>query len=302
MNADYQLLMIRPCSFGYNEQTAVNNAFQNKPSQEGGIQEKALAEFDRLVTLLKAHQIEVFVIEDTLIPMTPDSIFPNNWISFHAEKTAILYPLFAPNRREERKVGVIKSLTDAFQIKRLLNWTQYEHDGNYLEGTGSLVLDRERQIAYACLSPRTSHMLVQKFCREMNYRPVIFEAEDENGLAIYHTNVMMCVGNTFAVACLECIPDVNDRSMLVTELENSGKEIIEISFAQMKHFAGNMLQVQNKLAKKYLVMSTRAYQSLDRQQIDRLNHHNEIVHADLATIEHYGGGGARCMLAEINRC
>ncbi len=291
------ILMIAPIQFGYNEQTAVNNSFQQKT--EVDIQQKALNEFNSFVLLLRSHGISVTVIKDTLHPITPDAIFPNNWISFHEDNCVVLYPMFAPNRRLERKPGIIQALQNSFLINKIIDLTKYEEQGKFLEGTGSMVLDREHKMAYACLSRRTDPSLVNEFCRIMGYTSLCFEATDVHNKALYHTNVMMCIGDTFAVICLEAIRDIAQRNEVENALINSGKKIIPITLDQMIRFAGNMLQVINDKQEKLLVMSTQAFQSLTPDQIEQLLTFNQILHAPLNHIEAAGGGSARCMMAEI---
>lgn len=292
------LLMIRPVHFSYNVQTAANNSFQQQ-SNDTAVPEKATQEFDNLVELLLNRGIDVTVIQDSAMPHTPDSIFPNNWISFHSDGTVCLYPMFAENRRRERKPQVLSELAKKFEINNTIDFTEQEERQLYLEGTGSMVLDRENKLAYACLSVRTDENVLQQFCDEMGYQPVVFTAVDENGLAIYHTNVMMCVADKYVVICLDCIEDEVDRENVQLTILASGKEIIPISYNQLNHFAGNMLQVKDFNNKKYLVMSSQAYYSLGEIQKIQLNNFNEILHADISTIEYNGGGSARCMMAEV---
>lgn len=290
--------MIRPVRFGFNAETAVNNAFQLNSSEEG-TQEKALEEFDRFVALLRANGIDVTVVEDTVEPHTPDSIFPNNWVSFHEDGSLLLYPMFAENRRMERKEHVLDVISQKFNVKNKIDLSAYEQQHLFLEGTGSMVLDRDNKIAYACLSPRTDAQLLDRFCEQQGYLPVVFTAVDGNGQPIYHTNVMMCVADEYAVICTACIADEEERKKVTASLTRHGKEIIDISFEQVNHFAGNMLQVNNAEGKKFLVMSSQAYNHLRIQQILAIEHYNPILHSDIATIETNGGGSARCMMAEV---
>ena len=296
-NTQY-ILMIRPVHFGYNAETAVNNTFQVETNDEG-VQEKALQEFDALSLLLKKNGVDITVVNDTPDPHTPDSIFPNNWISFHEDGKVIFYPMYAENRRRERKPGVLNAITGKFTIKEETDLTRFEKDNFFLEGTGSMVLDRENKIAYACLSPRTDKKILNIFCEITAYEPVIFNAVDSFGNKIYHTNVMMCVGDTFVVICLDSIHNPDERSTVESAIKNSGKDIIPISMDQMNHFAGNMLQLQNNQQEKILVMSSQAYQSLSPQQVSLLEKKGRIIHSPIDTIEKNGGGSARCMIAEI---
>lgn len=291
--------MIRPVNFAFNSQTAVNNAFQ-VASNDIDVQQKAIKEFDAFVDKLRSKNIDVIVVNDTPEPYTPDSIFPNNWISFHNSGDVVLYPMFAENRRLERKPNVIAEIKCKFSLGNVIDLSRYELQHKYLEGTGSLVLDRDKHIAYACLSPRTDMELFNEFCHKMKYDPVMFHAVDANSDAIYHTNVMMCVGDEFVVICMESIADAGERKTVADKIVASGKEIINISHEQMNHFAGNMLQVNDAHGKKYLVMSTQAYKSMTRDQIEKLQSYNEIIYSSLDTIEKNGGGSARCMMAEVH--
>jgi hypothetical protein len=276
----------------------VNNAFQIAGADTAA-QEKAEREFDHFVTVLRSNGVEVTVINDTPEPHTPDSIFPNNWISFHEPDTICLYPMFAENRRHERKSTVIQQIQQTFAVTNTFDFTGYENDQLFLEGTGSMVLDRDHKIAYACLSPRTHQQVLDDFCKKMGYRPVLFTAVDGAGKPIYHTNVMMCVADRYVVICLESLPNHAEYQMVQETIGKTGKGLINISFEQMNHFAGNMLQVQNKAGEKLLIMSTQAYESLHADQIKKLESYNRILHASLKTIETNGGGSARCMMAEV---
>ena len=291
--------MIRPVNFTFNAETAVNNAFQ-VAGADAGAQHKALSEFERFVELLRHNGVDVTVVGDSPEPYTPDSIFPNNWISFHRDATVCLYPMYAANRRLERKPGVLDLLARKFRIDATLDFSGYEERGLFLEGTGSMVLDRDKHIAYACLSPRTDKEVLLDFCRKMGYTPEVFIARDGSGRDIYHTNVMMCVGDRFVVVCLDSLPIPSQRQHLEAAIRASGKTLIPISLDQMNHFAGNMLQVENQQGEKLLVMSSQAYASLTPAQIAQLGSFNRILHSSLTTIETNGGGSARCMLAEIH--
>lgn len=302
MQATSTVLMIEPIAFGYNAQTAQNNYFQVN-SEDASTQSQALEEFQNFVAKLRDKGIQVITVKDTLEPHTPDSIFPNNWVSFGADGTVVLYPMYAPNRRDERRMDIIEDLKNqGFQVKELVDFTTAEQDQKFLEGTGSMIFDHEHRIAYGSLSLRLDEGLFREFCEKFNYTPVVFHSFQTAGnerLPIYHTNVMMCVADRFAVICLDCIDDVQDRQNVVESLKNTGKDIIEISESQMQNFAGNMLQVRNQEGKTFLVMSQSAYQSLTAEQIARIEQYSEILYADLHTIETNGGGSARCMLAEV---
>jgi hypothetical protein len=290
--------MIRPVNFTFNAETAVNNAFQVAGKTDDA-QVKAEQEFDGFVEKLRHYGIQVTVINDTPIPYTPDSIFPNNWISFHEDGTVVLYPMFAVNRRSERKQHVMQEIFDKFFHSSIIDMSGAEANDHFLEGTGSLVLDRDKRIAYACLSPRTDQALVDEFCRKMDYKGITFFASDKTGNAIYHTNVMMCVADRYVVVCLDSIPDAKQSQSVVDAILSTGKKVIPITLEQMNRFAGNMLQVNNNVGDKFLVMSTQAYESLDEKQRSELESFNPIIHSDLTTIETNGGGSARCMMAEV---
>lgn len=291
------LLLIRPVNFGFNAETAVNNSFQ--VNSTGNVQQKALIEFDGLVSLLAENKVSLTVIADTEIPHTPDSIFPNNWISFHEDGTVIIYPMFAANRRLEKKPHILDKLKEIFHITAVKDLSRYETENLFLEGTGSMVLDRENRIAYASLSPRTDKHILDEFCSMAGYTPCSFTSMDNSGNPIYHTNVMMCVAANFAVICLEAIRDEQERLMVSGSLTGSGKEIIGISLQQMNAFAGNMLQVRNSEGELLLVMSSQAFGSLNKTQVSKLEKFSRIIHTPLDTIESCGGGSARCMMAEI---
>jgi hypothetical protein len=283
----------------YNAETAVNNSFQVKSHTEN-LTEKVVEEFDDFVLSLRKEGIDVTVVEDSPDPHTPDAIFPNNWISLHEDGVYCLYPMFAANRRKERKKEVIELIREKFNYHQLLDFTGYEAENRFLEGTGSMVLDRDRRIAYACVSPRTDAGVLEDFCKKMKYRPVIFHSTDQDGQAIYHTNVMMCVADRYVVICMDSILDSDEKKTVSKIILDSGKEIIPISIEQMNHFAGNMLQLENTSGEKILVMSSAAFHSLFAEQRNKLSGYNRILHASLQLIESNGGGSARCMIAEIH--
>jgi hypothetical protein len=292
------LLMIRPINFSFNAETAVNNAFQTQGFADGA-QEKAAFEFDAFVDTLRSAGVDVTVVNDTPVPYTPDSIFPNNWISFHSDGTIVLYPMFAENRRLERKQTVLDTIKEKFQVKETIDLSIFEKDNLFLEGTGSMVLDRENKLAYACLSPRTDKKVLEKFCEIAGYQPIVFNAMDENNQPIYHTNVLMCVADKYVVICMDAIKSPTEKDLVKNTIIGSGKIIVPISFDQMNHFAGNMLQVQNNLGENLLVMSSKAYQSLNETQKALLLQFNAILYSSINTIEINGGGSARCMMAEV---
>jgi len=299
MQTTSKVLMIRPLHFLFNEETAVNNRFQVKGNQEN-LSEKAVQEFDEFVRELQKQDIDVTVVEDSPDPHTPDAIFPNNWISFHESGIYCLYPMFAPNRRKERKKEVMEIIQKKFHYHKLIDFTDYETENLFLEGTGSMVLDRDKRLVYACLSPRTSLPVLEDFCKKLNYRHVVFHSTDESGQNIYHTNVMMCVADRYVVICLDSITDAEEKKYVTETILSSGKEIIPISQEQMNHFAGNMLQLENQQKEKILVMSSAAWFSLSQEQKEKLTHYNRVIHASLENIESNGGGSARCMIAEIH--
>lgn len=295
------IMMIRPAAFQFNEQTAVTNAFQTSDnmgnSEEVNIQ--ALREFDNFVLKLKEVGVNVIVMHDTPNPIKPDAVFPNNWISFHGNGTLITYPMATANRRIERREDIITSLGLLFDIKHRYSFEASEEEGEFLEGTGSMILDRPNKIVYACLSPRTSIFLLDRFCLLMGYKLVSFFSTDANGKEIYHTNVMMAIADRYAVVCLESIKDEDKREEVRLSLESSGKEVIEITFNQVLNFAGNMLQVEGSLGQRILVMSQQAYDSLREDQINKIKQYDSILPIPIDTIEKYGGGSVRCMMAEV---
>ncbi len=298
------ILMIRPVDYRMNEETAVNNYFQkNIDADAADLTQKAQNEFDAFVEKLKKVGVKVVVIDDIKENKTPDSIFPNNWVSFHENGNVALYPMFAENRRRERREDVLTTLEDeGFSIKNIVDYRKAEEENVFLEGTGNLILDRANRKAYCALSPRANEELLIEFCEEFEYTPIIFHAyqyvNNERKL-IYHTNVMMCVAEEFAVICLDTIEDKKEHKNVLKSLKEDNKEIISISVEQMNDFAGNMLQVQGAFGKKYLVMSNRAHQSLTPGQVAKIEKHCEILSSDLHTIETLGGGSARCMMAEV---
>ena len=298
------ILMIRPVNFRMNEQTAINNYFQEEIDLKNAeINAKAQEEFDAFVEKLRAVGVNVIVENDDVTLDTPDSIFPNNWVSFHENGDVALYPMFAENRRRERREEIINRLEkEGFTINNIVDYTSAEDEGVFLEGTGSLLLDRVNSKAYCALSPRADESLFIEFCEDFEFTPVVFTANqtvEGKRLPIYHTNVMMCLAETFAVICLDTIDDKKERKNVVKHLEQDGKQIIKITEAQMHQFAGNMLQVRSEDDKLYLVMSQSAHDSLTTEQIKKIEAHCPIVSSSLETIETCGGGSARCMMAEV---
>jgi len=296
------ILMVRPANFGFNEETAANNAFQSRDGRlsPDAIRQKAVEEFDAFVQRLRDAGVDVLVALDSDSPIKPDAVFPNNWATFHQEGWLITYPMFAPTRRRERSENVLKVAFDAgFQVEKRVHLETGESTENYLEGTGSIIFDHQNRLAYACLSPRTDAGLLEELCRELGYEKVVFHAVDAHGQDIYHTNVMMAMGETFVVICLDTVRDAQERTMLENKFRETGKEIVLISLDQMNAFAGNMLQIRNDREETLLVMSEQAYRSLTPAQTQALERHTKLLHSPIETIETYGGGSARCMMAEV---
>ncbi|RNI31166.1 citrulline utilization hydrolase CtlX [Rufibacter latericius] len=298
-----KVLLVRPTRFGSNPETAATNSFQQEvpAGAAAQVQQKALDEFNQFLLKLWAARIDAVVLDDVEDPATPDAVFPNNWISFHKGGKVVLYPMLSPTRRLERHPDLLTQLQEEHGLvfKEVIDLTPFENEGKFLEGTGSLVLDRQHKIAYACLSERTHLEPLQAFCEKLDFRPVVFHAVDANNLPIYHTNVIMSIGADFALVCLEAIPDEEEQGLLLEALVDTGKEIIDLSLAQVKKMAGNMLQVRNKAGEPVLVMSDKGYKALRKDQFEALNQLTKMVRSDLRTIEAHGGGSARCMLAEI---
>ena len=293
------ILMIRPAQFGFNTETADTNTFQNEPvesSQQDNLT-KALIEFDDFIQLLREHKIYVIVLQDPGLPVTPDSLFPNNWISFH-DDTVVLYPMLAKNRRMERRAGWISLLKQMFQHNKEIDLSGYETQEKYLEGTGSLVLDRVNKIAYANLSSRTHEIALQQFTDKIKYELVLFKATDNHGKEIYHTNVLMSIGEKTAVLCSEVMHNETERNKVLEKM-SAYQEVVEISYQQLLQFAGNMLLVKNRDGAKFWVMSEQAFHSLTAKQKKQLEKDGALIYAPLYTIEKIGGGSARCMMAEV---
>lgn len=299
------IVMVRPVSFRMNEQTAVNNYYQQELSGmlPASINAKAQEEFDAFVEKLEAVGVTVVVVEDTKEPNTPDALFPNNWISFHENGDVAIYPMFADNRRLERREDVLEILEEkGFVIENVVDYSEAEEEEVFLEGTGSMILDRHKRKAYCALSPRADEELFIEFCEDFEYTPVIFTANqtvEGRREAIYHTNVMMCVAESFAVVCLDSIDDKKEKKNLLKHLKSNGKEVIAISEQQVTQFAGNMLQVKGTNDERYLVMSSSAFNSLNSNQVKAIEKYSKILHSSLETIETCGGGSARCMMAEV---
>lgn len=295
------ILMIRPTNFGFNEETAANNSFQSKAKfhTPDEIKKMAMEEFNNFVAKLKDEGINVIVEEDTSTPIKPDAVFPNNWVSFHQNGAVVTYPMYSEIRRKERRDDVLEKLTEDFTIKEIYRIEKFEEENRFLEGTGSMILDRVNKICYACTSPRTDEGLLDIFCEFVDYQKVAFQSVDANGEDIYHTNVMMALGEDFVVIGMSTIKDEVQKKMLLDSFEKTNKKVIDISFEQILSFAGNMLQVRNNKGETYLVMSQQAFESLNEEQIKEIEMRTKILHSPIETIETLGGGSARCMMAEV---
>ena len=304
MQSTDKLLMIRPVSSAFNEETAKNNFFQKQiDEQQDVLTVKAQKEFDDFVAVLRNAGITVYAFDDIQDNNTPDAVFPNNWISFHSTGDIALYPMFAENRRRERRMDILDALEEqGLRFNKVFDYTEAENEGVFLEGTGSLILDREHKKAYCALSPRADEDLFIEFCEDFEYMPIAFQAfqtVEGKRLPIYHTNVMMCVGTDIAIICLDSIDKSSDKKLVTNSLKDDGKIIVNITEKQMESFAGNMLEVANSKGEKFLVMSSQAYSSLTPAQIETIEEHLKILHSPLKTIETLGGGSARCMMAEV---
>ena len=292
--------MVRPANFGYNTETADSNGFQNKElglsSQK--IIENAITEFDEFVKLLRGQGITVQVLEDTTHPIKPDAVFPNNWFTTHQDGSIVTYPMYAENRRLERREDLIDIIGSNIPKIKRYGFEYFEEESKFLEGTGSMILDRTNKIVYACLSPRTNIEILDKFSILKSYQVVFFTAVDRKGSEIYHTNVLMTLGEEFVVICLESIKDTDEKKALLEHFKRTNKEVIEIDYDQMDDFAGNIIQLKNGSEDRFIIMSASAFQSLNSNQIEALEKHGTIICPDLKTIEKIGGGSARCMIAE----
>lgn len=300
MQTTQHVMMIRPARFESNAQTHGSNAFQQPTHDPARVQEAALSEFDAYVAMLRETGLHVTVIADTEDPHTPDSIFPNNWMSCHEDGTLVLYPMEAPNRRLERRPDIIARLREDFEIRDIVDLSDYEQQGLYLEGTGSMVLDRDNRIAYVCHASRSHDAVMQDFCDRLGYRAIWFHATDGEGRAIYHTNVMMSVGRILAIVCLESLPDAAERAALSCQLAETGKRVLPITLTQVRCFAGNVIELQGSDGRPVFAMSRRAWEAFEPWQQQLVYEHGTPLAANLDTIETQGGGGARCMIAEIH--
>lgn len=295
------VLMVRPAAFQFNEETAVSNEYQQKPSlSKDELLKTVRAEFDEFVEILQANGIEVIVYNDTVPPEKPDAIFPNNWISMHEDGKLVIYPMKTPNRRMEKQTAIVDLIKSKFKLSEVKDFSYFENDNKAMEGTGSMIFDHENRLVYACLSPRTDLEALKEIADYLNYKPVTFKAFTRNGQEQYHTNVVLCISQSFVVICDACITNKTERQRVLGELEKSGREIISISREQQeKYFAANMLGLRNEQGHEFLVMSEQAMKSLSEKQLDQICSYADILAPTISTIESVGGGSARCMLAEI---
>lgn len=292
--------MVRPASFGFNAETAANNAFQGSLDLSAeAIQQQAVAEFDAFAEKLRNEGVDIYVVQDTASPSKPDAVFPNNWFCSMPDGSLHLFPMYAPVRRLERRPEIVDALCRDFKVAKVVDWTEEENRQSIVEGTGSIIFDHTARLAYACLSERTDAKLMETFCQAVGYEPVLFTSKDENGVLVYHTNVMLHIGTDYAVVCLESIHSAEERENVVAQLQRNGKKVVDISMAQVHKYAGNMLQVHNKKGECLTVMSRLAADCLTDEQKAVIETSSRIVPADIPVIETIGGGSARCMLAEI---
>jgi hypothetical protein len=294
------ILMVRPASFGYNEETARNNYFQSPSANDAGsLQQQALAEFDKMVELIRERGIEVVVVDDTKEPSKPDAIFPNNWLSTSPDGIISVFPMYAANRRTEKRVDIVEQLSKNYAVRDMQDWTEYEADGRFLEGTGSMVIDHENKMIYAAISERTNMAVLEKYASANGFQAIVFIATDKKGRPVYHTNVVMTLGDRFAILCEESIAEEWELIAIRQLLVSTGHTIIPITLDQMHCFAGNMLQLQNKNGEKFLVLSQTAFESLTKEQRILLGSFSKLLPVSIPTIEEVEGGSARCMIAEI---
>lgn len=301
MQSTNNIFLIRPSNFVFNSETASSNAFQNNIQNQDNatIKQNVFKEFELFAETLKFKGVNVFIFDDTPSPHKPDAIFPNNWVTFHPDGTVILYPMFALNRRHERRTDIIDSLRNRFKITNVVDLSPYEKENRFLEGTGSIVFDHVNKIAYACLSPRTDKELFIQLSKQIGYKPIYFHSLDKNGKEIYHTNVMMCIGDAFAVICLESIANSKEKEQIINSFAETGHQLVNITFEQMNNFSGNMLALQTNQHKNILILSKSSFDSLTETQKKTLSSYCELIPMPIKTIETIGGGSARCMIAEI---
>ena len=300
LNTPHGLLLVRPASFAYNSETASSNAFQHKGEHDGEqIRQQALLEFNQAITLLQQLNIPLVIVEDTAVPKKPDALFPNNWISTHPNGWIITYPMMAESRRNERREDIIKLLKLKYAVNKVWDISGAEWDNKYLEGTGSIVFDHDHKLAYACRSSRTNEVVLNELCKQIEYQSIVFDSLDESESPIYHTNVMMWIGEKMAAVCIDSLRSEQDQDNVLDRLSQSNHKIIAISYDQMKAFAGNMFEIKNAEGQPFLLMSQTAYQTLLPGQINEMSKHAEPIIVSIDTIEKYGGGGIRCMVAGI---
>lgn len=300
MHSSNNILLIKPANFGYNTETAISNAFQKRITEDSEISaQKAVKEFETMSKKLSERGINVLILEDSKNPIKPDAIFPNNWGSFHSDGTVVLYPMLAKNRRAEKRKELLESIQESFVIKKIIDLSKNEDNDIFLEGTGSIIFDHNDKIAYACIAPRTNKELFIETIVNLGYKPIYFHSYDKLGKAIYHTNVMMNIGNGYAVICMDSITDNSEKQLITESINNSGKELITISFDQMSSFCGNMIELETQEGKNILAMSQSAYSSLTLSQIGTLEKYCELFPLKVDTIEKIGGGSVRCMISEL---
>lgn len=292
--------MVRPAAFGFNEETAANNYFQSNPGISKEIlQQMATTEFDNMVQTLRSHDINVLVIEDSIEPPKPDALFPNNWLSTSPEGKVFMYPMYAPNRRTEKREEILAQLSNEFIVKEVQDWSEYEAEGRFLEGTGSMIIDHDHKMIYACMSERTSLSVLEKYAGANGFQAIVFLATDKNGMPVYHTNVMMALGDKFCVLCEEAIEEEWELIAVRQLLESTNHAVISITREQMHQFAGNMLQAKNNNNENFLILSQAAYESLRKEQIEMLEAYSTLLPIAVPTIEQIEGGSVRCMMVEV---
>lgn len=296
----HSILLVRPTSFGYNPETASSNAFQKHPTDSKKVQQEALMEFDELINALSKKNIAHIVVEDTPLPVTTDAIFPNNWITTHHDGKVILYPMMAPSRRKERRTDIVDLLKAKYQVNEVIDLSSSENQNEYLEGTGSIIFDHPNRVAFACRSDRTHRVQFEKLCQLLNYKPLLFDAVDEKGQPIYHTNVMMWIGDSVAGVCLDSIKGEEQQEAILSQLNLSNHKVVALSYAQINQFAGNMFEVENATGKRFLLMSQTAFDSLLSGQLAEIEKHAEPLPVNIHSIEESGGGSVRCMVAGIH--
>jgi hypothetical protein len=294
------LLMVRPASFGFNPETSSSNAFQSAGDGTSDVNAVVRKEFDQMIDMLQAHDIDVVVYEDSIDVVRPDAVFPNNWITLHADGRIILYPIMAANRRSERRPDIVRDLQNKYFVNEVVDLSAAENEGRFLEGTGSMVFDHGNNIIYACRSPRTNQTVLSAVAKILNYKTIVFDATDEKDVPIYHTNVMMSVAKEFAVLCLDAVRNEDDQDKLLDSFERTSHKVIAISYSQMNAFAGNMFSVKNRHGESFVLMSQTAFDSLLPGQINEISKYSEVLPFHVANIERYGGGSVRCMVAGIH--